>query len=96
MFARIGSRSPRQPESVLTHRAISVEQDVSTFPPLYFTEVQPVLVLSRKETQILHLGDSITIKVVGISGDQVRLGIEAPREIRVLRDELTAHDEPTA
>lgn len=95
MFARIGSRSPRQPESVLTHRVISVEQDVSTFPPL-FTEVQLVLVLSRKETQILHLGDSITIKIVGISGDQVRLGIEAPREIRVLRDELTAHDETTA
>jgi len=55
-----------------------------------------VLVLSRKETQILHLGDSITIKIVGISGDQVRLGIEAPRKIRVLRDELTAHAEPTA
>ena len=55
-----------------------------------------MLVLSRKETQILDLGDSITIKIVGISGDQVRLGIEAPRKIRVLRDELTAHAEPTA
>ncbi|MFP6618314.1 MAG: carbon storage regulator [Pirellulaceae bacterium] len=54
-----------------------------------------MLVLSRKETQILHLGDSITIKIVGISGNQVRLGIEAPREIRVLRDELTPHEKPT-
>ena len=52
-----------------------------------------MLVLSRKETQILHLGDSITIKIVGISGNQVSLGIEAPREIKVLRDELTPHDE---
>ena len=52
-----------------------------------------MLVLSRKENQNLHLGDSITLTIVRLSGDQVRLGIEAPREVRILRDELTPHDE---
>ncbi len=47
-----------------------------------------MLVLSRKETQRIRLGDSIVITVVRLSGDKVRLGIEAPREMLVLRDEL--------
>ncbi len=47
-----------------------------------------MLVLSRKETQRIRLGDDIVITVVRIGGDKVRLGIEAPREMLVLRDEL--------
>lgn len=55
-----------------------------------------MLVLSRKENQKLQLGDSITLTIVRLSGDQVRLGIEAPREVRILRDELTPHEETSA
>ena len=55
-----------------------------------------MLVLSRKENQKLKLGDAITLTIVRLSGDQVRLGIEAPREVRILRDELTPHDESAA
>jgi carbon storage regulator len=47
-----------------------------------------MLVLSRKESQRIRLGDSIVITVVRVSGDKVRLGIEAPRDMVVLRDEL--------
>ena len=47
-----------------------------------------MLVLSRKETQRIRLGDEIVITVVRIGGDKVRLGIEAPKEMLVLRDEL--------
>ena len=47
-----------------------------------------MLVLSRKETQRIRLGDDIVITVVRIGGDKVRIGIEAPREMLVLRDEL--------
>ncbi len=47
-----------------------------------------MLVLSRKESQRIRLGDSIVITVVRIAGDKVRIGIEAPRSIVVLRDEL--------
>ena len=47
-----------------------------------------MLVLSRKESQRIKLGDSIVVTVVRVSGDKVRLGIEAPSDILVLRDEL--------
>ena len=52
-----------------------------------------MLVLSRKERQRIRLGDDITVTIVRLTGDQVRLGIDAPRNIRVLRDELEPHDE---
>ena len=48
-----------------------------------------MLVLSRKETQRIRVGDSIVVTVVRLSGDKVRLGIEAPPEVVVLRDELS-------
>ncbi len=47
-----------------------------------------MLVLSRKESQRIRLGDSIVITIVKISGDKVRVGIDAPGEVLVLRDEL--------
>jgi carbon storage regulator len=47
-----------------------------------------MLVLSRKCNETIVIGDSIRIKVVGISGNQVRLGIEAPSDVRVMREEL--------
>lgn len=47
-----------------------------------------MLVLSRKENERIRLGDSIVVTVVRLSGDKVRLGIEAPPDVVVLRDEL--------
>lgn len=47
-----------------------------------------MLVLSRKESQRIRLGDEIVISVLRLGGDKVRLGIEAPRDMLVLRDEL--------
>ena len=47
-----------------------------------------MLVLSRKEAQRIRLGDSIVITVVRLTGDKVRLGIQAPKDMLVLRDEL--------
>lgn len=47
-----------------------------------------MLVLSRKEEESLLIGGNIVIKVLGISSGRVRLGIEAPREVAVLRSEL--------
>ena len=49
-----------------------------------------MLVLSRKESQRIRLGDSIVVTIVKISGDKVRVGIEAPTDVLVLRDELEA------
>ena len=47
-----------------------------------------MLVLSRRERERIKLGDSIIVTVVRVAGDKVRLGIEAPPEVLVLRDEL--------
>ncbi|MDO4551405.1 MAG: carbon storage regulator [Planctomycetia bacterium] len=47
-----------------------------------------MLVLSRKESEIIRVGDSIAITVVRIAKDRVRLGIEAPENVLVLRGEL--------
>lgn len=50
-----------------------------------------MLVLSRRESERIKLGDSIVITVVRVLGDKVRLGIEAPADILVLREELEPH-----
>lgn len=47
-----------------------------------------MLVLSRKQNERIRVGDSIVVTIVRVSGDKVRIGIEAPSEMRVLRDEL--------
>ena len=52
-----------------------------------------MLVLSRRESQRIKLGESIVVTVVRVSGDKVRLGIEAPSDMLVLREELEPFDE---
>jgi carbon storage regulator len=56
-----------------------------------------MLVLSRKQSERIRLGNDIVVTVVRVAGDRVRLGIEAPANIVVLRDELETHtDSATA
>ena len=47
-----------------------------------------MLVLSRKLDEAIWLGDNIKIKVMGIDKGVVKLGIEAPSEVTILREEL--------
>ncbi|MDR3619750.1 MAG: carbon storage regulator [Paludisphaera borealis] len=47
-----------------------------------------MLVLSRKSMQSVTIGSDIRITVIRLEGNQVRIGIEAPRDVRILRDEL--------
>ena len=47
-----------------------------------------MLVLSRRPTERIRLGDSIVLTVIRVAGDRVRLGIDAPPDVLVLRDEL--------
>ena len=49
-----------------------------------------MLVLSRKKDEKIIIGDNITLMVIEIKNDKVRLGIEAPREITVHREEVYA------
>ena len=47
-----------------------------------------MLILQRRIGQSIKIGDSIEVVVLEVSGEHVRLGIDAPRDIRVLRHEL--------
>lgn len=47
-----------------------------------------MLVLSRKDGEGIRVGDEIVITIVSTSGGQVRLGIEAPAEITIHREEI--------
>lgn len=55
-----------------------------------------MLVLSRKASERIRLGDSIVVTIVRVTGDKVRLGIEAPPDVLVLRDELKPHEKREA
>jgi carbon storage regulator len=56
-------------------------------PPVYFMEVG-MLVLSRKLNEKIVINGNITVTVVKIDRNQVRLGIEAPGEVPVYREEI--------
>lgn len=47
-----------------------------------------MLVLSRKLNQSIKIGDDIELTVIGIDGDQVKLGIDAPRNVEIHRKEV--------
>ena len=51
-----------------------------------------MLVLSRKVDQQIKIGDDITVTVVRVEGNRVRIGVSAPRDVRILRGELDAKE----
>ncbi len=53
-----------------------------------------MLVLTRKLGEKIHIGDGITLTVLELRGNRVRLGIDAPSDVRVLRAELKEFAEP--
>jgi carbon storage regulator len=47
-----------------------------------------MLILTRKMGETIMVGDEVTVTVLGVRGNQVRVGIKAPREIAVHREEI--------
>ena len=47
-----------------------------------------MLILSRRAGESITIGDDIVVTVIAVGGNHIRLGISAPREVRVLRDEI--------
>lgn len=47
-----------------------------------------MLVLSRKQDQRIYVGDDIVIVIVAVRGGTVRVGIEAPKHVRIVRDDM--------
>jgi carbon storage regulator len=47
-----------------------------------------MLILSRKINEKIMIGDNISISIIGIKGDQIRIGVDAPRSVKVFRQEV--------
>ena len=47
-----------------------------------------MLVLSRKLNETILIGDNIRVTLLGIDGDKIKVGIDAPKDIKVFREEL--------
>ncbi|MCA9125083.1 MAG: carbon storage regulator CsrA [Planctomycetales bacterium] len=55
-----------------------------------------MLILSRKTNEQIHVGDDISITVVSVSGSRVKLGIDAPESVKIIRSELAQKQRPTS
>ena len=47
-----------------------------------------MLILTRRVGETLMIGDQVTVTVLGVKGNQVRLGVNAPRDVTVHREEI--------
>ena len=47
-----------------------------------------MLILTRRVTESLMIGDDVTVTILGIKGNQVRVGVQAPKELAVHREEV--------
>ena len=70
-----------------TYHGCVVDEKLSTLNFLY-GRISPMLVISRRRNEAVCIGNDIIVRVLESKGGQVRLGINAPKQVPVLRQEL--------
>ena len=55
-----------------------------------------MLLLSRRTGETIQIGDDITVTVLSVKGNQVRIGINAPDDVKIMRQELLNREPVTA
>lgn len=53
-----------------------------------------MLILTRKVGESIHIGDDVKVTVLGVKGGQMRLGIDAPNDVPIHREELLTKKQP--
>jgi len=55
-----------------------------------------MLILTRKVGELIRIGDDVTVRVLEVRGSQVRLGVDAPADVRIFREEVyrAVHRDP--
>jgi carbon storage regulator len=62
---------------------------MTTLDNYYYSEgVASMLILTRKPLESLMIGDDVTVTILGVKGNQVRIGINAPKNVAVHREEI--------
>lgn len=77
-----------------TTRADAARQGLHIHPPVFMEETK-MLVLSRCVNQAVKIGENVEVLVVSVAGGKVRLGINAPRDVQIVRDDAVKTDPPT-
>ena len=54
-----------------------------------------MLILTRRINESLVIGDDVTVTILGVKGNQVRIGVDAPRDVSVHREKLAHKDDKT-
>lgn len=63
-----------------------LSSQINLLPP--DNRLEPMLILTRRVSETLYIGDDISITIQGITGNQVRIAIKAPKDVAIAREEL--------
>ena len=81
---QIEVKSRREP---MTHKSCSSLLFADS-PEMIHPKEKGMLILTRRVGETLMVGDDVTVTVLGVKGNQVRIGVNAPKEVAVHREEI--------